>query len=243
MLLSKLSQYIPKDESIGFKFSRRYDKWEILIDHQPNDEDEESIVNDADNMYEILKTLMPADLIRSWDGSIVGKDNLECSGYILDQKSKHVFEGEVSFNKLLIKETVFNKEIDFYIYLFSQFEEVDLTSKDIKANNLKSPIQILIECIEAEGYTLNGFKYDGLDDDGYSHVAFDLQISEEENIFVKFPQKDAFSYSEFDEDNYLNIKDFDATDIYSYNSEFLEMLQCIDNDDFDSYILDNSWGE
>ena len=242
MLISKLKECIQEDENIEFKFSYSNNKYEIIIDHHPNDEDD-SIVNDSERMYEILKELMPEDLIYDWQDCIIGEDNLECSGYILYKNYQFLFEGETYLNRLIIKETEFNKAIDFYIHLYSKFQSFSISSKEIIAKKVNTPLQIFIEFIETKGYKLNGFKYGGIDDDGYSYTAFDIQINEEKNILVEYPQKDTFSASIFDESNYLKFKDFEHSNILSYNSEFLELLEFINEDNLDSYISDKAWDE
>ena len=139
---------------------------------------------------------------------------------------------------LSIKETVFNNELDFYIYVFSKFENIDFTSKEILSYNIKSPLQIFIDHINSKGYSLNGFVHkDGAyDDDGYSYCAFDLQISDTKNILVQYPQRDGLIFG-----SYIKLSELKPTDNISYNSDFLSLLESIQDDNLETYIEDNLW--
>jgi hypothetical protein len=231
MLIQKIKELIFKDKFVDFKFNYSSNEWKILISTIENEKDD-------DLLYEILKYLMPNELITDEYGEIVGERNLECVGYNIEKSRICLYSGTVFSDCLSIKEMEFTNELDFYLYIFSNFNTINITTKEILSNHIKTPLQIFIEYIESENMKLNGFKYGGIDDDGYTYSAFDLQINESQNILVQFPQKDTFQNFK---DGYLKTEEFEYTDIHSYNSEFLELLLSLYNDDFQGYISDNIW--
>jgi hypothetical protein len=235
MLIQKIKEVSEIYKKIDFAFSYSKNVWEIKINSI--NEELDDITEDEDSLYDILKCLMPDEYIVDFDGEILGRDNLEYHSYMIsNNKEITFFDGEVLANGLFIKETTFDSAIDFYIHLFSSFENVEISTKEILFNKIDTPLQIFINHIATKGIKLDGFKR-GIDEfDGYTNIAFDLQLTDGNNILVEFPKKDALSFNE-----YLKFSNFEMTDIFSYNSEFLELLEAIDADDLESYISSYIW--
>jgi hypothetical protein len=117
MLIQKIKELIFKDKFVDFKFNYSSNEWKILISTIENEKDD-------DLLYEILKYLMPNELITDEYGDIVGERNLECVGYNIEKNRICLYSGTVFSDCLSIKEMEFTNELDFYLYIFSNFKNI-----------------------------------------------------------------------------------------------------------------------
>ena len=83
------------------------------------------------------------------------------------------------------------------------------------------------------GYTLNGFKRGGMDDQGYSYCTMLLKDNSNRFIEVEYPEKDPLYFS----GDFLPLED---AVFVSCSSDLFKLLKAISKDELGKYIEEAS---
>lgn len=233
MLNEKLRVIVNQFKSIGFDISYNSGIWDIIISGKGMESADRrnTILESDEKMYEIMMMLIPGYPLADFYGNKLGD---EYSRYSITRENENLiyYSARLIDNKLTIKETTFDNELDLYIHLFKSHNNLYLIQKVISGLNIKSPLEILKEKLSNVGYSISGFKHGGQDDEGYTYSLMILLDSIGKKLLVQYPERDAL----------LAIGDFidiNNVEILSFSKDQLNLLQRIKRDELSLFIEDN----
>ncbi len=233
MLTDKLKIVLDQFKSINFEVSYNSETWEILFANKRIEKGGQvNSVLDSDILgREIMVILIPGFRLVDFNDNFLGDEN---SFHSIARQSESIiyYSARLNNNRLSVKETKFENELDLFIHLYKIHVSLYLSQSFISKLNIKSPLDLLKKELENLGYSLSGFKHGGYDDDGYSYAMMMLSDNYGKRSFVEYPERDAMLLL----GEFVDIED---VEIRGYSKDQLKLLMLIKRKQLKVFIEEN----
>ncbi|MCG9899085.1 MAG: hypothetical protein MH132_03710 [Hydrotalea sp.] len=218
--------------SIKINFDDNF--WTVTASEYLNDQMvEKKITGNIQKMYEILESVLEisGNLIKDLNEKYTGESEYKKLCFFKGTDGLCLYEGIAYDDKVVIEESIFGDELSFYIYLFSTYDNACLSKEQLIG--FQTPFSIFVEALEREGITLTGFESNGVDEDDLTSTICILEYQNGVKCRIKYPQRHTF---EIDDNTFIEYSDEESLDIQSYDSDLLEILEAIHNNQIKDYI-------
>ena len=240
MLNSKFKNTLENYGPLRFSFDYENAKWTINITFKDPD-----LINpvwegfyETEKINDILINLMPGILLFEEDSEAkLENDNSVFSFKKTYSKSTIVlYEGEILKDCLQINETSFENDLDFYISIFRNFEDIELSHSTLKECGISTPIELLSNALKNINWSVVKIMDADFDDDGYKFHSFHIQDDNGLIYVIDYPQPDPIIGSF----PINSIEDF-IENTLSSSSGLIEILESIDDNTLENYIKSNGY--
>ena len=240
MLNSKFKNTLENYGPLRFSFDYKSAKWTINITFKDPD-----LINpvwegfyETEGINDILINLMPGNFLFQDEyyeklqnnNSIVSFEKMNSGSTIM------LYEGEIFEDCLQIKETSFENDLDFYISIFRNFKDIELSRSTLKECGISTPIELLSNALKSINWIVVKIMDADYDDDGYKFYSFHIQDHNGLIYVIDYPQPDPIGYSK----DSLSIQEF-IEHSFSFGPKLNGILKAISNNTLEQHIKSLSY--